>query len=259
MKRLFLFRAVTLAGVLALPLSAASEAEATAGRALAKRYADAIVGIELVVTMKVKMGDREAPPSERRMEANGTVISASGLTVTSLATVDPQVQFEMARAFPGARGAELVGTDFKEVKLRLADGKELPARFVLKDADLDLAFMAPEGTEAAREFAHVNLEQPAEGAVLGTYFYVSRASKTLQRVPLVRTSEITGIVEKPRRFFLMTDYALGAPMFDAQGRVLGITLQYLANNRPGGFVVLPAPDIADIAKQAMAAQATPAK
>jgi len=65
--------------------------------------------------------------------------------VTSLAEVDPQTQFDAMRAAGGGRAApELVGADFKEVKLRLADGKEVPARFVLKDGDLDLAFMAPD-------------------------------------------------------------------------------------------------------------------
>lgn len=246
---------------LALPLAAAPEKEAAEGRALMKRHADAIVGIEMVVTMKMKMGDREAPPSERRIEVNGTVISPSGLTVTSLALVDPQVQFDAVRAAQqgGGRGVELVGTDFKEVKLRFADGKEVAARFVLKDADLDLAFMAPETSEAGREFPHVNLADAAEGAVLATYYYVSRAPKTLQRVPMVRSTEVIGIVEKPRRFFLLTDQSIGTPVFDPQGHVLGITLQHFANGRSSGFVLLPAGDIADMAKQAATAQATLAK
>jgi hypothetical protein len=150
---------------------------------------------------------------------------------------------------------ELVGADFKEVKLRTADGKEVPARFVLKDLDLDLAFMAPETAEPGREYPHVDLTQTAEGAVLGKYYYVSRASKNLQRVPLVRGTEVMGIVEKPRRFLLMTEQSVAAPVFEPQGRVLGITLQPFANGRPAGLVLLPAADIADMAKQAAAAQA----
>jgi hypothetical protein len=236
------------------PLGAAVDAEA--GRALVKRYADAIVGVELVVTMRVKFGDREQPPQERRIEINGTVISAKGLTVTTLAAVDPQVQFDAMRAGSqgGGRMPELVGADFKEVKLRLADGKEVPARFVLKDADLDLAFMAPDTDEPGREYPYVDLTQAAEGAVLGNYFFVSRASKSLQRVPTVRATEIMGIVEKPRRFFLLTEQSVACPVFESQGRVLGVTLQHFANGRPTGFVVLPAADIADMAKQAAAAQ-----
>ncbi|MSU73408.1 MAG: serine protease [Opitutus sp.] len=209
--------------------------------------------MELVVTLKMKMGDREGSPREQRIDVNGTVISAGGLTVTSLAEVDPQSAFEAMRmSQPGGARIELVGADFKEVKLRLSDGTEVPARFVLKDADLDLAFMAPDWEAGAikREFPHVDLEKGADGAVLGSYFYVARAPKVLQRVPIVRASEIMGVVEKPRRFYLMTDQALGTPMFDPQGNVLGISVQNFANGRRSGFVVLPAGDIAEIAKQA---------
>lgn len=243
--------------VLGSVAGAAPEPVASAGKAIVKRHADVIVGVELVATVRMKQGDREAPPREQRVEVNGTVISPSGLTVTSLSAVDPQTMFEAMRAGGNTR-IELVSVDFKEVKLRLANGEEVPARFVLKDADLDLAFMAPEADAGGRQFAHVALEQAADGAVLGTYFSLGRAPKSLQRVPLVRVSEVTGVVEKPRRFFLMTDQSTGTPTFDPEGRILGVTVQNFANGRPTGMVVLPAADIADMAKQAAAVQAKPA-
>ncbi len=248
--------ALAVAAPLTLSTHAATPAEAAAGRALVKRYADAIVGVELVVTAKMKMGDREMPPREQRIEVNGTVISSTGLTVTTLASVDPQAQFDAMRAGQqsGGRTPELVGVDFKEVKLRLADGKEVAARFVLKDADLDLAFMAPETAEAGREYAHVKLDQAATGEVLSNFFFVARAPKSLQRAALVRASEVIGIVEKPRRFFLVTEQAVGTPLFDLEGRVLGISLHHFSNGR-SSVIVMPAGDIAEMAKQAAAAQA----
>lgn len=245
------------AGAPGLLVPAAAAPDAAAGRALVQRYADVIIGIELVVTIKVKMGDREQPPQERRLEVDGTVIAPNGLTVTSLATVDPQVQFDAMRASQGGRMPELVGVDFKEVKLRTADGKEVPARFVLKDADLDLAFIAPETAEPGREYAHVKLGEAAEAVVLGDYYFVARAPKALQRVPMVRTSELIGIVEKPRRLFLLANQMIGTPMFDGAGRTLGISLQHFANGRPMGIMVLPSADIADMAKQAATILATP--
>src|SRR5688500_4197245 len=155
-------------------MAAAPETQAAAGRALVARYADAIVSVELVVTLKMKMAGRgEVPPREQRIEVNGTVISPNGLTVTTLGQVDPQATLEALRAGSGGgdRGLEIVGSEFKEVKLRLANGTEVPARFVLKDADLDLAFMAPEPTpeNAARQFPYVKLEEVADGALLASY------------------------------------------------------------------------------------------
>ncbi|MEO5957765.1 MAG: S1C family serine protease [Opitutaceae bacterium] len=244
----------TLAAAISLPLRGAPATEAAAGRALVKRYVDTIVGIELVVTLRVKMQGQERPPQEQRIEINGTVISPSGLTVTSLAAVDPQVAFSQ----PGSR-VELLGADFKEVKLRLADGTEIPARFVLKDSDLDLAFMAPDTAEnpTARDFNHVKLAESAEAALLENFYYVARAPKVLQRIPLVRSAEVIGIIEKPRKLYLLSDQSLGTPMFDAQGRVLGISVQNFAGGRAAGMVVMPSADIAEMAKQAAAAQAAP--
>lgn len=258
MKRIRTFSATLLVAALtsAGAQAWAAQADLTPGRDLVKRYADAIVGVELVVTLKMKMGDREAPPREQRVEVNGTVISPTGLTVTTLAEVDPQATIDALRAgAPGGRGVEIVGSEFKEVKLRLADGREVPARFVLKDADLDLAFMAPESNEGGKQYPHVDLANMADGGLLDGYYFVARAPKTLQRVPLVRRTEIMGLVEKPRRLFLLTDQAPGTPVFDPQGKILGVTLQHFANGRRTGFVVLPAADIADMAKQAAAAQA----
>ena len=88
---------------------------------------------------------------------------------------------------------------------------------------------------------------------------MARAQKTLQRVPLVRATIVMGIVEKPRRLFLLSDQALASPVFEAEGKVLGIMLQHFANGRPSGVVVLPAADIAEMAKQAAIAQAAPPK
>ncbi len=132
-------------------LRALPETEIKAGRDLVKHTANSIMGIEMVVTLKMSMGDRPMPPREVKIDINGTVLNAAGLTVTSLTAIDPRMQFESMRANMGPTGARMeVGeSDYKEVKLRLADGSEVPARVVLKDGDLDLAFIAPEAEAGA--------------------------------------------------------------------------------------------------------------
>jgi trypsin-like peptidase len=242
-------------------LRALPENEVQAGRDLVKHCANSIIGIEMVVTLKMTMGDRAMPPREIKIDINGTVLNSAGLTVTSLTAIDPRMQFESMRANMGPTGARMeVGeTDFKEVKLRLSDGSELPARVVLKDGDLDLAFIAPEADPTAdkHEFTPVKLSEPAEGMLLNTYFIISRAPKVLQRVPLVRPTLVVGIVEKPRRMFLMTDQQIGCPIFDQQGRVLGISVHHLTSSRSNGLIVLPAADVAEIAQQAAVEAAKP--
>jgi S1-C subfamily serine protease len=249
-----------VSAVTAPSLHAAAGLPPAAGRKLMTRYADAVVGVELVVTLKVKVGDREAPPREQRVDVNGTVISADGLTVTSLAEVDPQASFEAMRAAQGGAAArvELLGAEFKEVKLRLADGSEVPARFALKDADLDLAFMLPdEDPPVKRTFAFVDLDKGAEGEVLGEYFVLSRAPKALQRVPVIRRTEVAGVVARPRKLYILTEQALGTPVLTGDGRPLGISLLHFANGRRTGLMLRPAADIAEIARQVSRAKPAP--
>jgi hypothetical protein len=238
----------TVLALLSAPvrLHALPESEAKAGRDLVTRCANSIMGVEMVVTLKMTMGDRAMPPREIKIDVNGTVLNAAGLTVTSLAAIDPRSQFEAMRSTMGPAGArmEVSESDFKEVKLR---------------GDLDLAFIAPEPDPSAdkHEFMPVKLAEPADGTVLSTYFIIARVSKALQRVPVVRPTLIVGIVEKPRRLYLMTDQQLGCPVFDLQGRVLGISVHHLSSGRSNGIVVLPAADVAEIAQQAAAEAAKP--
>jgi len=251
---------LSAATLLALPaiapvaLHAISDADATTGRALVKRYADTVVSVELVVTVKAG-GAGGSQSREVKREVNGTVITPAGLTVTSLGGIDPRAGASSA----GRGGGDAPDAEFKEVKLRLADNSEIAARVVLKDADLDLAFIAPESEAAAggRQFAFVKLDEPAEATVLGTYFEVTRLPKSLQRLAIVQPCTVIGVVEKPRRLIYANDQTMGCPMFDAQGHVLGLGLRYYAGANVVAAIIVPAADIADMAKQAMAVKLPP--
>jgi hypothetical protein len=86
--------------------------------------------------------------------------------------------------------------------------------------------------------------------LLGNYYHLSRLPEAMQRTALVRPCTVTGIIERPRRLLLVsTDWfgdVLGCPVFDAQGRVLGICLRTLVDGMPRGIVVVPAADIAAV-------------
>jgi hypothetical protein len=242
----------------ASPLLGVTSKEAASGRDLVKQYADTVVSVELVVTVRLTVGDRALPPRESKVEVNGTVISPTGLTVTVLSLVDPRGSLEAMRAAQGAGASkiEIGESEFKDVKLRLANNAEVPADVVLKDPDLNLIFIAPvvDPAAPARKFTNVRLDKPATAEVLGNYYLISRGPKSLQRVPIVRMTTVLGIVEKPRMMFLLSEQALGIPIFDSSGLVLGIATQYLENGRPSSPIVLSAADVAELAAQAAAAK-----
>src|SRR5271170_4145815 len=118
----------------------ADGSDAANGRALVKQYADSIVSVEVVATIRLTVGDHALPPRENKVEENGTVLTPSGLTVSVLSAIDPHDAME---AMINARGSggqkiEIGDTEFKDVKLRLANNTEIPAVIVLKDPDLNL-------------------------------------------------------------------------------------------------------------------------
>lgn len=239
-------------------LSAVSETEAATGRALVKQYAETIVGVEVVATIRITVNDHALPPRENKIDENGTVISPTGLTVTVLSAIDPHDTIEAAIA--ASRGlasqkVEIGETEFKDVKLRLANNTEVPAVIVLKDPDLNLAFIAPlpDATAKPRTYSFVALDKATTGEMMGNFYIVNRAPKSLQRVPIIRLTSVIAIVEKPRRMYLLGESAQGVPAFDASGMVLGLSTLFLENGRPSGrIVVLTASDVADLATQAAA-------
>jgi hypothetical protein len=243
----FLFALVLLSGPAVAPSWALTDAEAAAGRAILKKYSDAVVAVELVVTFKISNGSGSTTPRELKREINGTVISKEGLTVISLGEIDPR------GSLGGQTSVRIEDPDFKEVKLRLADGTEVPGQIVLKDADLDLAFVAPLTDPAAtRVYPFVNLDEACDPVVLGTYYHVSRTPKLQQRAAVVLPINVIGVIEKPRRLILSTSYSLSCPAFDGQGKVLGICLRNISGGQQAGFIIIPASDIAETAKQAAA-------
>jgi hypothetical protein len=104
----------------------------------------------------------------------------------------------------------------------------------------------------------VDLASRAEAVILNTYYDISRGSKLAQRVPAVRAVYVTGIIEKPRRYVLASEYSPGCPVFDAQGKVLGIALRHVSGTQSAGLILLPAEDVAEIATQAAAIKVEPA-
>jgi hypothetical protein len=260
---------VALAASCALLSAQTQEERATARDLIAKR-GDAVLTVLGTVKTRMTMGGREAPPSEENIQANATALDARGLAVMSLSNIEPGkmmsgIMAQQSASMPGMEMA--MKTETTNLRLRLADGRELPARVVLRDEDLDLAFLRP--TEPVTE-PIAFLDGPS-----------SKPSQLDPLITLQRLGEMAGwkvsalfsyvmvIVDKPRTAYL-GGTSPGAPVFDTQGRFVGVNVM-LIRNAPGsggmgmasgfaglggldalGFmpVVLPADEIREVAKQA---------
>ena len=77
-------------------------------------------------------------------------LDGSGLAVTSLSQLQPDdmlMRTFSAQMPPGTSVS--VTSEPSDVKMHLSDGREVAARIVLRDADLDLAFLKPSEPLAA--------------------------------------------------------------------------------------------------------------
>jgi hypothetical protein len=186
--------------------------------------------------------------------------------VASLTSVDPVSAMGEMKANVGGRQMTIkLKSELSDVKYRFADGTEVPARVVLKDPDLDLAFIAPEkplDDENKGKFAVIKLAGAAKKAgLLDRIISLGRLSKDLNYTPTVRLGRVAAVVTKPRTFYLGAA-SLGSPVFTGAGKLLGICVSRSkgGSGRGSGMqgnvamtpVILPAEDVQEIATQAAA-------
>src|SRR5262249_10957929 len=175
---------MTAAGLLgalaAIATTAAPDLESSA-RATAEQSGKAVVTIRLV--LKLKAGGQE---HEQKVEVPGVVIDSAGLTVASASSIDPSGVFR--RMVDAQRQRMSIESEVKEPVILLEDGTELEAAVVLKDTDLDLAFIRPR--DAGLKLPAVSLK-PRSGTVpLLTRIYVpGRLSKLANRALAGATGE----------------------------------------------------------------------
>jgi hypothetical protein len=252
-----------VAGLCFSGMAGAEEPGVKAARKILKEQQDTIVWVSAVVKIEMTGGGVQMPGREQKVEALGTVVDASGLTIVSGSALDPM---SMIRRITMSRGGQqniMPRSQTSDVKMRLADGTELPAKLVLKDPDLDIAFVKPV-VEEKTTFAHVDISAGGAAAILDDVIALGRLSKSLDRQPTVAVCRVSAVVEKPRTFYVIHGgtAGMGTPVFTCDGKLLGIALMRMAGQAQGlgammsggamTPVVLPVEDIRELVAQALA-------
>jgi len=256
---------------LSLPLTAA-ELKATA-RESAGRWKKAVINVKLVAKVKLPNGEED-----QKLEVTGTVIDPSGLTVVSAQSIDPAA---LIRTFfnsvsPGQGQNFKFESEVRETALILDDGTEVEADVVLKDSDLDLAFVRPR--ESTRTYEFIPLKPPmAPPDLLEDVFVISRLGRSENRSISISTGLVQAIVKGPRPFYVCNDElsagSVGTIAFNAGGATLGVfVLKPKQNTGDGGMgalmtmvtggrggagstvILLPVEDLIEVAAQAKEAK-----
>lgn len=269
----FLWRALLVLGC-AMLLHVPSRADdvAQAGRNIVAKYQDSLVTIKITVKIHTNVNGEQSTDDDKS-ETIGTVIDPSGLIVSSLATADP------ADALDGmARGHEemKITTEIVDLTIRTADGKEMPGKIVLRDKDLDLAFIRPL-TKPATPLTALDLKTSTPPALLDEMAIIYRLGNIASRAVCITLDRLQAVVQKPRTFYVPGIAAmstrLGAPVFSLDGNPIGILLLRTSpeatssiSSSSGGiggsnmlYIILPGADILDAAKEAPEVSAVKAK
>jgi hypothetical protein len=242
------------ASVWSAPAGAQTPEERTAARALIAQQGEAVVTVLGSGKVRITQGGREMQNRDERIRAIATVLEPSGLAVMALSVLDPGdlMAGSLSRGRPAGAPQVTVTTEAADLRFRMSDGREIPVQVVLRDKDLDLAFLRPieppakPMTEVSRTTSKASAIDPV--IVLTRLFEVANWQVSAS------FASVTAVVEKPRTYYLLNGGGFGAPVFDAQGRFVGIVVRLRSDDDQGTAgappVVLPADDVREVAKQA---------
>ena len=236
--------------VLSAPLVLWGKKSEATWRKLLKDHANCVTWVSATVRVEVSAGGRSMPPQEQKLEALGTIIAEDGLTVLSLSRVDPTATLLSRIRTPGGS----VNVNYTEVLLLMQDGTEVPAKLLLKDTDLDLAYVLPikekgEKNEK-RTFSHVPRSSKNKDPLpLDEVVSLGKLGRNLYRQSTLRKGWVNAVIEKPRKYFVIENTAPGTPVFDREANWLGIVVYKMDRGQPSSIVTLPAEDIDEIAEQ----------
>ena len=233
------------------------------GREVFKKYRHSVVTVQIVVKSKISMAGMGGQANETRQDVTGTLIDSSGLTVLSLAATDPAQMMQNFMSTDEDSKIKLE-TELSDVKILLEDGTEIPAEVVLRDKDLDLAFVRPK-IKITAELTPLDLGKSAKVDVLDQVIALNRLGNAAGRAYAASVERIAAVVERPRLFYVpetsFTTTALGAPAFSLDGNVVGLFVMRALKSRGGGNgmmgmpagnitgIIIPAEDILKAAKQ----------
>ncbi len=245
------------AALLAAPFAMAAEGPLKEkALAIATAHKDSVLYLSAVVELEITVGDNPAKKEERKVEMIGTVIGADGLIVVPLSTLDIAAAADgrMVNTQQGQVKLSAKGTT-KEVKILLPDGSEVEAKVAFKDPDLDLAFIRPTKPDSVK-LVPVKIADSAPLALLDEVIVLTRLGKDLNREPVVMTCEVISVITQPRTYGKLTLQSLGTPVFNKEGKFVGIGINRFspkgdAENQGGpANVILPAADLKESAAQA---------
>lgn len=262
------FAALPLAALVSFSLlagqgtSACADATGDTIRTLFTKYQGAAVTLTVVIRAA---GGGNGESQDLELSAPAFVIDPSGLLVTSDATVDPAGM--MSR---GGDPSQKVTTKVLSAKIVTISGDTIPVQVVLRDSDRNLAFLRPV-TPATTPMPYIDLHTAGDAHIGDAVYFLEPLGRAGNRMPSLVQYRIMSVLDRPRTLYVPDGQArggTGSAAFNEQGAPLGlVTVRIGVGRAPTSMstistdtaiqVIVPAADILDEVKQAMAAKMPP--
>lgn len=225
-------------------------------RKVADSYKDAVVTVQIVVNIKESYNGK-SDSREQKHTTTATIIDPSGLAVTSLSEISPDSYLDESDRSSGYS----MSVETKDLRIKTADGTEIPADIVLRDKDLDLAFIRPK-TKPEKPLPFVDLASASTPQVLDQVVVLSRLGQAANRSAAARLDRVESVLTKPRTLYILNNVhdELGIPAFTLDGKCVGVlVLRYaMAASRDESsdsyLAVIPCATLANAAVQAKEAK-----
>jgi hypothetical protein len=249
-----------LASVCSLLAAGTARAEdMTAAKKILSEKQDAVIWVVGVAKMSFSVPDSQSSPAnipdeEVKVDAMATIVQTNGLAVTVLSQLDPARAMN-GRSLRTSKGPVKVDavSSLKEIKVIMADGTEIPADLVMKDADLDLGIIRIRTASKEAKgvtFPTVDLKNNATGEMLDPVVTITRMDEIFNRAVNVIPGHVNMITKTPRLFLRASGATGGCPTFNNDGKLIGITAGRLVKGHQPSAAIIPAADVLEIVEQA---------
>lgn len=189
---------------------------------------------------------------------SGVLISADGFIVTNCHVVRQPVRVTAWLADGRKRKARVVGTD-PATDLAVLQLIGEPEDVLLKDPSVDLIVLQadPDAWQKASgdKLEAVDLANGGEAELLDNVLALAISGPTLGRETMAISTGVMIKSTKPRVVYRPSFAIKGGPAFLLDGKLLGIAAQHVYREKlVSDVVIIPAAEVADVVRQALAAK-----
>jgi len=197
--------------------------ERASARSVVARRSDAIVIALATLKIRTIVDNRQVQSEDQALQVNATVLDAKGLAVMSLSALDPgKLMTSVASRSAGqGRPPIEIKTEVSGLRMRMPDGREVPATEVSRNAALDLAFIRPAQAGAPMAFVDGPGVKPK---ALDLLIVVQRLSAFAAWQTTASFAYVQVVLDQPKTSYLVSG-STGGPgvaAFDLSGGFAGI-------------------------------------